>query len=248
MRHTLAALGALTIVLAAPVFAQDPAPAAEPSPARPLPIETKKLLPHRDSMTVLINNQPMGTSVWGVEKVGDGFMVHESTAIGAVMTQNTTVDLAKSGQVLRVKQTGKVRDMDGWIEVSYDNGRVTGNVQAVTSTGTDQFAVDTTVPPGTVDDNALQALLPSLPWAKEAGWNFWMYSAGTNSVTEMVLYVISEEMAMVPAGAFDAYRARLSGGATDVEFLILKRAPHTVLKIEVSGAPLKYELVSGGGL
>ncbi len=247
-RHALAAIGALTLALAAPAHAQNPAPAAESSPARPLPVEMKKLVPHRDSMTVLVNNQPMGTSVWGVEKVGEGYVVREHTAIGSVMTQNTTVDLTKSGQVQRVRQTGMVRDMDGGIDISYDNGRVTGNVQAVTSAGQKRFTVDTTVPPGTVDDNALQALLPALPWAKEAGWNFWMYSAGTNSITEMVLYVIAEEMAMVPAGAFDAYRARLSGGATDVEFLILKRAPHTVLKIEMSGAPLKYELVSGGGL
>ncbi len=248
MRHTFAAFGALTLVLAGPVFAQDPAPPSEPSLARPLPIEVKKLIPHRDSMTVLVNNQPMGTSVWGLQKLENGFVVSESTNIGTVMSQVTTIDLTKSGEVQRVKQTGMVRDIEGGINVSYSNGRVTGDVQAVTSTGPSHFTVDTTVPPGIVDDNALQALLPALPWAKGAGWNFWMYSAGTNSVTEMVLYVIAEETAMVPAGAFDAYRVRLSGGATVVEFLILKRAPHTVLKIEVSGAPLKYELVSGGGL
>jgi hypothetical protein len=245
MRHTLAAIGALTFALSAPVLAQDPAP---PSQARPLPVELKKLLPHRDSMNVLVNNQQMGTSVWRVQKLGDGFVVHETTTIGTVMTQATTVELAKSGDVQRVKQTGMVRDMPGGIDIAYANGRVTGSVDAVTSTGPNHFTVDTIVPPGTVDDNAVQALLPALPWAKGAGWNFWMYSAGTNSVTEMVLYVLGEEMAMVPAGAFEAYRVRLSGGATDVEFLILKRAPHTVLKIEMSGAPLKYELVSGGGL
>ena len=103
-------------------------------------------------------------------------------------------------------------------------------------------------PDGTVDDNSVQALLSALPWQKGAGWNFWMYSAGTNSVSEMALFVVGEEMAMVPAGAFEAWRVRLTGGATSVDFLVLKRAPHTLLKIEMSGAPLKYELVSGGGL
>jgi hypothetical protein len=248
MRHTLAVVAALTLAVVAPVLAQDPAPLAEPSPARPLPIEAKKLVPHRDSMNVLINNQQMGTSVWGLQQLGDGFVAHESTTIGTTMSQTTTVELTKSGEAQRVTQSGMVRDVPGAINISYAGGRVTGTVDAVTPTGPKHFAVDTTVPPGTVDDNALQALLPALPWAKNAGWNFWMYSAGTNAVTEMVLYVIAEEMAMVPAGAFEAYRARLSGGATDVEFLILKRAPHTVLKIELSGAPLKYELVSGGGL
>jgi hypothetical protein len=33
-----------------------------------------------------------------------------------------------------------------------------------------------------------------------------------------------------------------------VAFLILKRKPHTVLMVEIAGAPLRFELVSGGGL
>ncbi len=248
MRHTLAALGALALVAVSTAAAQDPAAPAGPSLTRPLPIETKRLTPHRDSMVVLVNNQAMGTSVWGLQQQGDSLVVHELTVIGTAMLQETTLSMTKEGQVRRVKQSGMIRDIEGGIDVSYADGRVTGNVQAVTSSGPNHFAVDTTVPPGTVDDNAVQALLPSLPWAKGAGWNFWMYSAGTNSVTEMVLYVLGEETAMVPAGAFDAYRARLSGGATNVEFLILKRAPHTVLKVEMSGAPLKFELVSSTGL
>jgi len=248
MRHTLAALGALSLALSVPARAQDPAPAAEASLARPLPVEAKRLTPHRDSMTVLVNNQPMGSSVWGLERLGDGFVTHENTTIGTAMSQITTVELTRSGEPRRVTQSGMVRDIPGGINIAYANGRVTGTVDAVTSTGPKHFAVDTAVPAGTVDDNAVQALLPSLPWAKGAGWNFWMYSAGTNSVTEMVLYVLGEETAMVPAGAFDAYRVRLSGGATDVEFLILKRAPHTILKVEMSGAPLKFELVSSSGL
>jgi len=248
MRRPIPLLAALTVALAVPAHAQDPAPPAEASPARPLPVEAKRLVPHRDSMNVLVNNQPMGTSVWGLQKLGDGLVAHEHTTIGALVTQTTTVDMSKSGAVQRVKQSGTVRDVPGSINISYENGRVTGAVDAVTPDGPNHFAVDTTVPDGIVDDNAVQALLPALPWAKDAGWNFWMYSAGTNSVTEMVLYVVGEETAMVPAGAFDAYRARLSGGATDVEFLILKRAPHTVLKVEMSGAPLKYELVSSSGL
>jgi len=249
MRHAVLALGALTLAAAVPLRAQDPAP---PPPAaslaKPLPIDVKKLTPHRDSMNVLVNNQPMGTNVWSLTRGGDSIVVHELTVIGTSMLQETTVDLTKAAQVVRVNQSGMIRGVEGGIHIAYTKDHVTGNVQAVTSNGPDHFTVDTTVPPGTVDDNAVMAMLPALPWAKDAGWNFWMYSAGSNSVSEMVLYVVAEETAMVPAGAFAAYRARLMGGSTNVDFLILKREPHTVLKVEMSGAPLKYELVSGGGL
>jgi hypothetical protein len=243
MRHLLAVVGALILATAVPAAAQDSL-----APPRPLPIDAKKLTPHRDSMVVLVNNQPLGTSVWGLQKRGDSLVVHEMTVVGTAMRQETTVDLSRTGEVRRVSQSGMIRDIQGGIEIQYSGGRVTGNVQAVTSEGPNHFAVDTVLPPGTVDDNAMQALLPALPWVKGAGWNFWMYSAGTNSVSEMALWVVGEETAMVPAGAFDAWRIRLTGGATSVDFLVLKRAPHTVLKIEMGGAPLKFELVSGGGL
>jgi len=245
MRHFLAVIGALSLATAVPAVAQDSLPRPQP---QPLPIDAKKLTPHRDSMVVLVSNQPMGSSVWGLQKSGDGLEVHELTIIGTIMRQETTVALTKTGAVQRVTQSGTARGVEGSIEIRYAGERVTGNVTAVSAEGPNHFAVDTTVPPGTVDDNAVQALLPALPWAKGAGWNFWMYSAGANAVSEMALYVVGEEMAMVPAGAFDAYRVRLSGEGTSVDFLILKRAPHTVLKVEMSGAPLKFELVSGGGL
>ncbi|HOX19848.1 MAG TPA: hypothetical protein PLI70_02870 [Gemmatimonadales bacterium] len=243
MRHLLAVAGALTLATTVPAAAQD----SLPQP-RPLPIEAKKLIPHRDSMVVLVNNQPLGTSVWGVQKQGDSLEVHELTIIGSTMRQETTVGLTKKGEPLRVTQTGMIRDVQGGIDIRYAGNRVTGNVTAVSAEGPNKFTVDTTVPDGTVDDNSVQALLSALPWQEGAGWNFWMYSAGTNSVSVMALFVVGQETAMVPAGAFEAWRVRLTGGATSVDFLVLKRAPHTLLKIEMSGAPLKYELVSGGGL
>jgi hypothetical protein len=243
MRHILAVAGALTFAASVPSAAQD----SLPQP-RPLPIESKRLIPHRDSMVVLVNNQPLGTSVWGVQKQGETLVVHELTVIGSAMRQETTVEMTTKGEPIRVTQTGMIRDVQGGIDIKYSGARVTGNVTAVSAEGPNQFTVDTTLPDGTVDDNSVQALLSALPWQKGAGWNFWMYSAGTNSVSEMALFVVGEEMAMVPAGAFEAWRVRLTGGATSVDFLVLKRAPHTLLKIEMSGAPLKYELVSGGGL
>jgi len=241
MRIALALLAPLSLVLAVPA-------AAQVAEAKPLPVEAKKLIPRRDSLVVLVNNQPRGGSVFELRQAGDSLVVHELTSIGTAVRQETTVDLNMRGEVMRVSQSGVVREVPGGVELSYAGGRVRGQVQAITSSGPDHFAVDTTVPPGTVDDNMLQALLPALPWSKDAAWLFPMFSGGTNSLTDMILEVVGEELTMVPAGAFDAWVVRLSGGANYVTFRILKRAPNTVLKVEVDGAPLKFELVSGSGL
>jgi hypothetical protein len=230
-------LNAAAILVAAPLAAQTP-----------LPVDAKALLPHRDSLVVLVNGQEKGASVTSLARSGTGFTYHEQTAIGAVMQQATTVQLGPGGQAERVSQSGTARGMPGSIEITYAGGRVTGQVQAVMADGPKSFSVDTVLPAGVVDDNSLQALLPALPWAEGAGWEFPMYSAGANQVTQMTLRVVGTQTAMVPAGAFDAYRAELSGGGTHVAFLILKRKPHTVLLVETTGAPLRFELVSGGGL
>jgi len=231
MRRLLATLGALSLMAASPGAAQ-----------QLLPIDATKLVPRRDSLVVMVGGQPGGASVSELRKSGDSLILHDLTSIGSAIRQETTVDLDQRGQVLRVLQTGKVREFQARIDIRYAGQHVIGQVQAVTPEGPKEFAVDTMLPPGTVDDNAIQALLPTLPWAEGASWTFPVFSAGSYSVTEMVLKVVGIETAMVPAGAFDAYRVNLSGGGTEVSFLILKKVPHTVLKVEPAGAPIMFEL------
>ena len=231
-------LAAATLVAAAPLAAQTA-----------LPVDAKALVPHRDSLVVMANGQPIGSSVTILSAIGTaGFIYREQTAIGKVMQQETSVQLAAAGKTEKVSQAGTARGVPGSIEITYGDGRVFGTVQAATADGPNKFTVDTVLPAGVVDDNSLQALLPALPWADGVAWQFPMYSAGTNSVTTMTLRVVGSQTAMVPAGAFEAYQVELTGGNTDVAFLILKRKPHTVLMVEMTGAPIRFELVSGGGL
>jgi len=230
-------LAAASLLVAAPLAAQ-----------APLPVDARELVPHRDSLVVLVSGQIKGSSVISLAKNGAGFSYHEETAIGTFMQQTTTVRLSPTGAAESVSQTGMARGIPGSIEITYAGDHVAGKVQAVTAEGPNAFSVDTTLPVGAVDDNSLQALLPALPWAEGAGWQFPMYSAGANQVTMMTLRVVGTETAMVPRGAFEAYRVELTGGNTDVTFMILKRNPHTVLMIETTGAPIRFELASGGGL
>lgn len=230
---------AVTATLIATVLAATPARAQGA-----LPVMAGRLVPHRDSMVIVVNGQARGTSILELARSGDSLRVLEATTIPGMLEQSTTVALARDGQVLRVSQTGTMRGANASIEVRYADGRVTGQVQAVTPDGPAQFAVDTALPPGTVDDNAVQALLPALPWAAGASWTFPMYSAGRNAVVEMTLQVVSEEAVGVPAGAFAAWRATLTGGDSEVTFWIRKDEPHTVLKVTAGGSPLSFELAS----
>ncbi len=232
MRLVLSALTA-TALAAAPIRAQ-----------QGLPVDAAKLVPHRDSMAIMVNGQQRGTSVWALVRGGDSLRVTEATSIAGVLDQATTVSLARDGQVVAVSQSGTMRGANASIEVRYSGGRVTGQVQAVTPDGPLQFAVDTAVPAGTVDDNAVQALLPTLPWAAGAAWSFPMFSAGRNAVAVMQLRVMEEEAVSVPAGAFAAWRVTMTGADGEVTFWIKKEAPHTVLKVTAGGAPLSFELAS----
>ena len=232
------ALAAASMLLAAPLAAQTP-----------LPIDAKKLIPHRDSMVVLVNDQPMGSSVWGLaeERRRPSDPRADRHRHGHAAGDHGRADKAER-RTEQVSQTGDGRRDAGKHRDHATPGSASpGSVQAVTAEGPNAFAVDTTCRPGTVDDNSLQALLPALPWAEGAAWNFRMYSAGSNAVSVMALWVVGTQTAMVPAGAFEAYRVGLTGGATDVDFLILKRTPHTVLKIEMTRRPRPIRAGLGRG-
>jgi predicted Zn-dependent peptidase len=210
-----------------------------------LELDRTQLVTRSDSFRILFQGNPMGSQVNRLHVSADSTYYVENTNIGGFVLQDTRVDFAPSDWSVRgVDQTGSFQGQKVETHLTYQDGRVKGSAQTPQQTGTPKTtAVDTTVVPGTIDDNALSVLLPAL--ALEAGKTLTVnaFSSGQAAAQVITVKVGAPESVTVPAGTFDAFKVDLTGGQAPVTMWITAAAPRRIVKIAPGGAPLVIELV-----
>jgi len=182
-----------------------------------------------------------------LERSGDGLLYTETTNIGNVISQTTKVSMDRGGRMRNLAQAGKMRGQDTKIDLAYDGGKVKGSAHVLGPNGPMTLAVDTIVPAGIVDDNALQALLPALKWGPNLRWTIPVFASGQNRVRTLTLTVRAVGTVTVPAGSFQAYMADLEGDEQKVTFYVSVDPPHRLLRLTVAGTPLEFVAVPTGG-
>jgi zinc protease len=218
-------------------------PAQLTARAAALPLDLARLVPRNDSFTVMVQGRPFGYQRAVLERTADGLRYTEETAIPAAgVQQTTTLTLGTDGSMREVHQTGKAQGQDTKIDVTYAAGRAKGSATTPAQGGPKTVAVDTTVAPGTLDDNAIQALLPALPWTAGARWTAPVFASGLGTSLTMTLAVAGEESVTVPAGTFQVFRAELTGGPQPVTFYVTKAAPFRLVKVAIAGTPIEMQL------
>jgi len=211
---------------------------AQSSVAKPLPLDPAALVARDDSFAVRLQGADLGWISSRLEQTPDGARYVEKTSVGDFVEQTTIVELSASGAVRRIQQRGKAQGQSTAIELGYRNNRVTGTATATTPNGPTTLAIDTTVPDGTIDENAIQALLPALPWADRASWQVGVFSGTQNEYQVTTLAVVSTDTVTLAGGPVAAFRAEWTGAWQPATFWISTRPPHRVLRIAVSGAPV----------
>ncbi|HSE52047.1 MAG TPA: insulinase family protein [Gemmatimonadales bacterium] len=203
------------------------------------------LAARRDSFVVRFNGAEAGWMRGVLEKTADGFRYVEDTRLGAFVVQTTTLDLDASGAMKSVKQVGKVQGQDAAIDVSYAGGRAKGTASAPDpQTGQiKRITLDTALVAGTLDDNAVQAMIPAFRWAPGAKWTFNVLSAGQGEIKPWTLAVTGTEQVTVGTGQVEAYKAELSGPSAPLIVWVSTAAPHLLLKIAIAGQPLEFTRV-----
>ena len=100
--------------------------------------------------------------------------------------------------------------------------------------------IQTTLAAGTLDDNAIQALLPAFRWKAGAKWTLSVFSASENAVRTVTLAVAATEPVTLEGGlSTEAYRAELTGGLQPVTFWVTTVAPYRLLKVAIAGTPIE---------
>ncbi|HEV8150218.1 MAG TPA: insulinase family protein [Gemmatimonadales bacterium] len=210
--------------------------------AAALELDLGALVPRRDSFAISYGGNPIGWQRAVLEQTGDGFRYTEDTQLAGVVNQTTVLELDTTGGMRSLKQSGKVQGQDVAIDVSYAGGRAkgsaktpdpkTGKIKAVT--------IDTALTPGTIDDNAIQALLPALKWSAGAKWTINVLSAGQGEIKPWTLAVTGSETVSGRGVTVAAYRAELNGGEAPLVLWVSTAAPHRLVKIAVAGQPFEF--------
>lgn len=220
--------------------------AAELNPAGgPVAFDASQIVARSDSFQAMLQGNPFGAQVTSVQLGGDSIVFTETTSLGPLVQQKTTVVLSASDlSMRRSDQTGTVQNQQSEIHLVYANGRVKGNAVVPQGAGTPKtVAVDTTVPAGAIDDNVLSLVVAALPLAEGKSFSLNVFSSGEGVTKVATVKVAGVENVTVPAGTFAAYRLEISGMQLPVVMHVSTDAPRRLLRVAPVGAPLVFQLV-----
>jgi len=223
---------------AKPLTAADLAPKATR-----LDLDLSALATRRDSFAVRFNGAEAGWMRGVFDKTADGFRYVEDTRLGGgFVVQTTTLEMDPSGAMTSIKQVGKVQGQDALIDVVYTGGRARGTASSPDpqSGQIKKLTIDTVLAEGTLDDNAVQALIPAFRWKPGGKWTFNVLSAGQGEIKPWTLAVAGLETLTIGGKPVETFKAELSGPSAPLTLWVSVAAPHTLLKIAIAGQPLEF--------
>ncbi|MGH7561275.1 MAG: insulinase family protein [Gemmatimonadales bacterium] len=204
-----------------------------------LDLDLAALAPRRDSFVIAVQGTPYGWQRGVLEKTADGFRYTEDTRITGFVEQTTTLELDAQAGMRSVRQSGTVQGQKASVDVVYSGGRAKGSAQTPEAAGVKSVTIDTALAPGTLDDNAIQALVPALRWQSGGRWTFNVLSAGQGEIKPWTLTVTGTESVKIGGKDVEAFRAELAG-ATPLTLWVSTAKPHLLLKVAPAGAPLEF--------
>ncbi|GIW50892.1 MAG: hypothetical protein KatS3mg081_0247 [Gemmatimonadales bacterium] len=216
--------------------------------AEAVTFDPAQLAAGRDSFQVLVQGNPFGymTAEWA--RFPDSLVYTEETVIAAVgLRQKTVVRLDPNTLAVRsVERTGQAAGQNLETAVTYQGGRVRGRAQTPDPrAGTPRVVeVDTTVAEGTLDASAFQPLVAALPLAEGSTFSLPVFEPAEERTRILTVKVAGVSDLTVPAGDFPVYRVEVSGTPQPFVFYVTREAPRRLVKIEIVGQPLTFELTA----
>jgi len=208
-----------------------------------------RIVPVNLTYRVLVQGNPMGEATRTVARATVGgravLRLFGTTNIGPIVRQaDTTVLDAQTLAPVSVRMAGVVQGQEAFVRLDYEGMHVRGQARVPGQGGPRDLTIDTTLAAGTLDDNAMEAVLTALPLAANGRYTFPVFAGGEGRVQNVTLAVAGEESVTVPAGTFACWRVDLTGGSQPLTFYVAKDAPYTLVKYEMVGMPVAFELTA----
>lgn len=200
---------------------------------------------------ILVQGNPFGEETRTIARAQQGgrdtWRMITTTRLGPIISQDDTV-VVETGSLspVGVRQGGTIQGQPVHVRLDYAGGRVRGSSRAPQANGQFQDrTIDTTVAAGTFDDNQLPLVLMAFPLTAGGRWNLPVFSGGDGIAKIYTVAVDGEDSVTVPAGTIPVWRLTVTGGQTPVTMYVSKATPHVVVKLELVGAPVAFELTQG---
>jgi hypothetical protein len=202
-----------------------------------------------DSFTVLMRGAPMGWQT--LSRARDGqkseWELRDAISLGGMVNQESIISFTATMAERELRQSGVMRGAPMRIALNFAPApggvRIIGQSVTPTAPGV-VLAIDTVVPAGMVDDNAVTPLLAAVRWRLGMDLRVPVFTSGKGTVVEYRLRVLQADTVTVPAGHFDVWRIEQQAERSTVTLFVTRAAPYRLVRMQQNGTPLDIVLVS----
>ncbi len=217
-RRVAVLIGTVTPMLMAPAIAQ-----RQGEPQAPQ-FDVAAVTPFRDSFAIIVQGQARGWQVYAMERTATGFLYTDRFSLGPANTGSAEVELNSQLTPIRVHSTQLTLGMSDSTDVRYAGQRATGFATRFMKSRPRKIPIDTVLPPGAFDSDALMGLVLTLDWHPGAQYALTMFHTDESRITTQRLTVVGEEHITIPSGSRNVFRADL----TDLTDLTTTQAPASI--------------------
>jgi hypothetical protein len=191
----------------------------------------------------MVQGNALGFSVYSVESRTGGWTLRESTNVmNGMIVQKTALETDGALVPTSLIQSGSMQGQALTTNIAFAGGKATGRAMSASQTGPKTIEVNTTLPGGTIEADAVQSLLPLLRWVADAKFTLNVFNAGKGVVETMTLAVVGSESVTVPAGTFDTWKVEQKQGETSAMLFITKDVSRRLVKVAPVGQPIELHL------
>ena len=234
----------LSVLLSADIIPADAG--AQSASSMPSALDPSRLVAGTDSFVVMMQGKPLGWQRSERIRRSDGWEVRDAIALIGVGEQESRVHFDTSLQERTLRQSGMMRGKPMAIALDFTAASNGVRVKGTADTPSNPAGIvhlDTILPAGTIDDNAVMPLLFAVPWRDGMTLAIPVVASGKGTLEIKRLKVLGAESVTVPAGTFAVWRVQQDVPGGQVQYDITRAAPYRLVRMQQVGTPFEIVLV-----
>lgn len=207
-------------------------------------LDAARLQNVRDSFVVMMQGKASGWQRLTATRQGVEWHLGDAVVIDGFVQQSSASVLDARFEQRSLRQEGVMRGTPMKIALDFADARVTGSALTPVGGAGGAVAIDTTVAPTTLDDNAIMPLLVGVRWHDSLAFSFPVLASGKGTTNLWSVQVMGRDTTTVPAGHFETWRVEMKSGQSRSIVHVTRNAPYRVVRMQ-NGPAFEMRLVNG---